>query len=74
MGFGSGLFEGLVLSLVSLTPQEHIFLESGVELMWCGTADLYVCSEDGCIISLLFAFLKSPLTIRRPVIAVCFDW
>lgn len=42
-------------------------------LMWCGIADLNVCSEDACIISLLFAFLKSPITVRTGI-AVCFDW
>lgn len=43
-------------------------------VMWYGIADLNVCSEDGCIISQLFAFLKSPISVRRTGIAVCFDW
>lgn len=73
MGFGSCLFAGLVLSPVFLTPQGHRFLETGVMLVWCGVADLNVCSEDACMISQLFAFLKSPVTVGTGI-AVCFDW
>lgn len=74
MGFGSCLFAGLILSLVLLTPQGHRFLATGVTLMWCATADLNVCSKDACVISQLFAFLKSLITVRRSRIGVCFDW